>query len=345
MRAKQETRWFSQGLLALALLCAGCEQAESPRVPLPAGAAHFDPDRDPDNLPSDALSQRFGPVPVPSKKLRFGAVMKFLGNHYWQLLADGMSAKARSLGATLDVRSAASELDEAGQLQNMQAMVEQGYDVIFVSPQTNTNLQAAVRAARAAGIWVINVDDAVLDDASHYVGPNQYENGVRAANYLAQQFPAGGDVALIRGVENVYASQQRSQGFLDALKGKPFRVVADEHGDWDLQRALVLSTTIVGKHPGLIGIYCNNDIMALGAVEAVKRSARGKPALVLGTDGIAGAFDSIRAGGLAGTVDTLPYQTGEIAVEVAVRLLAGQALPRVVYSPQELVSRESLGQN
>jgi ribose transport system substrate-binding protein len=334
--------WTALGLLAVSLLCAGCERAETPRAPAVQGAPHFDPDREVDAMPSARLLERFGPVPRPAKALRFGAVMKFLGNGYWQLLADGMSAEAQALGATLDVRSAASEADEAGQVQNMQAMIDQGYDVIFVSPQTNTNLQAAVSAARAAGIWVINVNDAVLDDASHYVGPNQYENGVRAARYLAERYPAGGDVALIRGVKNVYAAQQRSQGFLESLKGKPFHLVADAHGDWDMQRTLELTTTIVRDHPGLIGIYCNNDIMAFGAIEAVKRAGLAGQTLVVGTDGIAMAFDSIRAGALTATIDSMPFKTGEVAVEVAVRLLAGQKLPRVVYSPQEMISRASL---
>jgi ribose transport system substrate-binding protein len=335
-------KWSTPGLLALLLLSSACERAEPPRQPVAQGAPHFDPDREVDAMPSADLLQRFGPVPKPAKPLRFGAVMKFLGNNYWQLLADGMSAKALAMGATLDVRSAASEADEAGQLKNMQAMVDLGYDVIFVSPQTNTNLQPAVRAAQAAGIWVINVDDAVLDDASHYVGPNQYENGVRAARYLAERHPAGGEVALIRGVKNVYAAQQRSQGFLDGLKGKPYRVVADEQGDWDLQRALDVSATILKGHPQLIGIYCNNDIMAFGAVEAVKRAGRAGQTLVVGTDGIGAAFDSIRADGLSATIDSMPFKTGEVAVEVAVRLLAGQKLPRVVYSPQDTVSKESL---
>jgi ribose transport system substrate-binding protein len=334
--------WTAPGLLAVTLLCAACDRAQAPRAPAIAGAPHFDPDREVDAMPSSGLLQRFGPLAPPAKPLRFGAVMKFLGNGYWQLLADGMSAKAQALGATLDVRSAASEADEAGQRQNMQAMIDQGYDVIFVSPQTNTNLQSVVSAARAAGIWVINVDDAVLDDASQYVGPNQYENGVRAAKYLAERYPAGGDVALIRGVKNVYAAQQRSQGFLDGLKGKPFHVVADAHGDWDMQRTLDVTSTIVRDHPGLIGIYCNNDIMAFGAVEAVKRAGRSGQTLVVGTDGISAAFDSIRAGALTATIDTMPFKTGEVAVEVAVRLLAGQKLPRVVYSPQDMVSRASL---
>jgi len=329
-------------VLALSLLCSGCERTAPPRAPATQGAPNFDPDRDADAMPAVDLRQRLGPLIKPTRPLRFGAVVKFLGNHYWQLLADGMSAKSGALGIPLDVRSAASEADEAGQLQAMHAMVDQRYDVIFVSPQTNTNLQPAVRAARAAGIWVINVDDAVLDDASHYVGPNQYENGVRAARHIAERYPAGGDVALIRGVKNVYAARQRSQGFLDALKDMPHRIVADEYGDWDMQRSLEVSAALIERHPGLVGIYCNNDIMALGAVEAVKRAGRTGQIAVIGTDGISAAFDAIRAGALSATVDTKPFETGEIAIEVAVRLLAGQKVPRVVYSPQHTATLTSL---
>jgi ribose transport system substrate-binding protein len=63
---------------------------------------------------------------------------------------------------------------------------------------------------------------------------------------------------------------------------------------------------------------------------------------VIGTDGISDAYASIKAGELTATVDSFPVLTGEVAMEVALRLQAGQKLPRVVATPQALVTKDNM---
>lgn len=81
--------------------------------------------------------------------------------------------------------------------------------------------------------------------------------------------------------------------------------------------------------------------MALGIVEAVKAAGLLDKVAVFGTDGISDAYASIRAGELTGTVDSFPVLTGEVALESALRLVAGQKLPRVVATPQALITRDN----
>ena len=90
------------------------------------------------------------------------------------------------------------------------------------------------------------------------------------------------------------------------------------------------ATAILKDHPNLKAFYANNDGMALGVVEAVKAAGKAEQVAVFGTDGISDAYAAVRAGDLTGTVDSFPVLTGEIAMEVALRLMAGQDLPRVV---------------
>lgn len=63
---------------------------------------------------------------------------------------------------------------------------------------------------------------------------------------------------------------------------------------------------------------------------------------VFGTDGVSDAYAPIRAGYLTSTVDSFPVLTGENALEVALRLLAGQPLPRVVATPKALFTRDNV---
>ncbi len=82
--------------------------------------------------------------------------------------------------------------------------------------------------------------------------------------------------------------------------------------------------------------------MALGIVEAVKAAGKLKDIAVIGTDGISDAYKSIKDGELITTVDSFPVLTGEVAMETALRLHAGQKLPRVVATPQALVTKENM---
>ena len=63
---------------------------------------------------------------------------------------------------------------------------------------------------------------------------------------------------------------------------------------------------------------------------------------VFGTDGISDAYASIRAGELTGTVDSFPVLTGEVAMEAALRIVAKEVLPRVVATPQALITKENV---
>lgn len=340
--------WITIGLLVVLAMLAGCAAvapAPAPAAEQPAAeeaAPRFDPDNASGALNWDQLEAEFGAIPEPAKPYKLGSIMKFMGNPYWQLLAKGMTDQAAKYNLTFEVQAAQSESDQAGQLANFETMLEKGFDAFMLSPQTDTNLVPAVEKAREKGVLLVNVDDAVLEDAEHFIGPKQYENGTRAAEYFIWKFAEGGKVAVIEGQPGVYAAGQRTQGFKDGLKDKPFEIVASVPADWDRQKALDAATTILQQHPDLLGFYVNNDGMALGVVEAVRNAGKLGETIVIGTDGIGEAYDSIRAGEMTGTVDSFPELTGNVAVDVTLRLLAGQELPRVIFSPQNLITQKNV---
>ncbi len=307
-------------------------------------APRFDPDNEKNSINWDQLTQKFGPVPSPSASYNVGSIMKFMGNPYWKLLAKGMDEQGAKYNLSFEVQAALSESDQAGQLANMETMIEKGYKAFLVSPQTDTNLLPAIEKARKAKILIVNVDDAVLPDAEHFVGPKQYENGIRAAKYFLTKYPQGGKVAVIEGQAGVYAAKQRTLGFKDTLVKTKFQVVASVPGNWDRQKSLDAATTILQQYPDLVGFYCNNDTMALGVVEAVRNLNKLGKVVIIGTDGIGEAYDSIRKGEMTGTVDSFPELTGQVSIDVAIRLLEGQKIPRAVFSPQNLITLKNIDQ-
>ncbi len=310
-----------------------------------ADLAPLNSDSEPDRIDWSQLDKKFGPMPAVPAGLKIGGVSKTLTNEYWRSLGEGYKSLAGKLGVSVAYQAAQSEGDQLGQLTIAEGMVTQGYKALLLSPQTDANLQPVMEQAKAAGITVVNVNDAVIPQAEHYVGNVQRDNGVRVANWFIKNRPEGGKVAIIEGQAGVYAAVQRTAGFKKTIEenGK-FKVVASVPGNWDRQLSYDAATTILQKNPDLIGFYCNNDGMALGVVEAVKAAGLQGKVVVFGTDGISDAYKSIAAGELTGTVDSFPVLTGEVAMETALRLYAGQKLPRVVATPQALITAENYKQ-
>ena len=301
-------------------------------------------DSEPDRIDWSQLAAKFGPFPKMPAGTKAGGVSKTLTNEYWRLLGQGYENFGKTAGVPVVYQAAQSEGDQLGQLSIAENLITQGESVLLLSPQTDANLQPALDEAKTAGIPVVNVNDAVIPQATHYVGNVQRDNGVRVARWFIANRPAGGKVAVIEGQAGVYAAAQRTDGFKSTLAkdSTKFQVVASIPGNWDRQLSYDAATNILQQHPDLVGFYCNNDTMALGVVEAVKAAGLGGKVAVFGTDGISDAYVSIRAGELTGTVDSFPVLTGEIALETGLRIVAKQNLPRVVSTPQALITKDNV---
>lgn len=305
--------------------------------------APLNSDTEKDRIDWSQLEAKFGPLPKLPQGMRAGGVSKTLTNEYWRSLGEGYEKFAKKAGVSVAYQAAQSEGDQLGQLTIAEGMVTSGFNVILASPQTDANLQPMMEQAKEAKIPVVNVNDAVIPQAEHYVGNVQRDNGVRVAKWFIENRPKGGKVAVIEGQAGVFAAVQRTDGFKSTIgQNKQFQVVASVPGNWDRQQSYDAATNILQQHPDLIGFYCNNDGMALGVVEAVKAAGLQGKVAVFGTDGISDAYKSIAAGDLTGTVDSFPVLTGEVAMETALRLVGGQKLPRVVATPQALITKDNL---
>ena len=300
-------------------------------------------DSEPDRMDWSELEAKFGAFPSVPSGTRVGGVSKTLTNEYWRSLGEGYANMAGAHDVEFVYQAAANEGDQLGQLSIAETLITQGFNALLLSPQTDANLLPAYEAAIAQGVPVLNVNDAVIPLVANYVGNVQKDNGVRVAQWFIDN-TSGGKVAVIEGQPGVFAAGQRTAGFTETAEAGGLDVVASVPANWSREQAFNAAATILQQHPDLIGFYANNDGMALGVMEAVKAAGKQDQTAVFGTDGISDAYASIRAGDLKGTVDSFPVLTGEIAMEVVLRMLDGQDLPRVVATPQALITADNVDQ-
>ena len=248
---------------AIALSCVASFAAETCPA-YPTGTA--------DKIESKDVEAKFGAVPAPKKDLHFAYVTKTLINEFWQDVASGIQKEAAKYNIKVDIQAAKDESSLSDQLNLAQTMLSNKPDALLLSPQSDSNLAPAIEAAKAQNIPTIIIDDARTEGASTYVGTDQVAIGAKAADFLHKTYPNGGKVAQIEGQAGSPNARKRIQGFTTELKKFPnLQLVASQPGDWDRLTAMNATSNILREHPDLIGVYANNDGMAFGVFEAVKR--------------------------------------------------------------------------
>lgn len=308
----------------------------------PQDAGEFNPDVAQDAMTIEELRAANGTEVAVPADAELAVVMKSLSNEFWRTLEEGYQQAASDAGITIEVDATTSENDEILQQTMTENFTTGGKTALMLSPISDSNLTSAVESAKAAGVLTVNVNDGLIAQANHYVGPNAAQNGELAAAWLSEKLGDQGEVAIVIGMPKAFAARQRTAGFKQwiADNNSGLVVVEEQNADWDRNQAKTIAANWIQNHPNLKGIFCNNDTMALGVVEAVKEA--GADILVVGVDGIGEAYESIRNGGLSATIDSFPFYMGQIATEVTLRSLNGETIPSVVQTPQALIDSSNV---
>ncbi|MCD7735407.1 MAG: substrate-binding domain-containing protein [Lachnospiraceae bacterium] len=343
---------LAMGLAAVMMVSFPACQILAEEAETEAESTEFDPDHDESGIDFTEMREQFGAMPEVADGLVIGGLVKQLQNEFWQSLKSGYEdmgtqiVENTGVELTVDVQAALDESDEEGQLTSMNNMINKAYDGILFSPISDSNLTSAVDTCNDGEIVAINVDDGVAQNTNYFVGPNAYQNGVLAAYWIAEKLDYEGQVAVVIGKVSAYAARERTAGFVDTIAeiAPDIEVVAQQSADWDRQTAKELTETWLTQYPDLDAVFSNNDDMALGVVEAVREyeEETGIHVYTVGVDGNSEAYDSIREGGLDATIDSFPYYMGMASMEVMVRQLNGQDMPKVIWTPQALIDSENV---
>jgi ribose transport system substrate-binding protein len=250
-------------------------------------------------------------------------------------------------GLELLVQAPERATDNEQQIQLIENMITQRVSAICVVPADSKSVVAAIVKANRANIPVLVLDNKVDEETARragativsFIGSDNFRGGQLAGKFIGDRLNGKGSVAILEGVSGVEAGIQRKAGFLDAIKQYPnIKVVASQPADWDREKGLNVTQSILTANPRLDAIFACNDEMALGAVRASKTGNGNKPVIV-GFDAINDALAAVRSGEMAATVAQLPAEVGRIGVATAIEKLQGKNVPTLVPTEVKLISQ------
>ena len=299
-----------------------------------------------------AAALAFGSAQAADKPV-YGVLMKTLSNPFWGAMEQGVRAGAKEADVEYFLQAVESDQAAEPQLNTCNTMLEKKPAVMITAAINSTILLPCLKHANELKIPVIDLDGN-LDpeitkkagvDVAFHIGSDNEAAGAKGADYVAETLgkDAKGPVLVIEGLSGNITGQKRARGFANELKkaAPGLAIVASLPGDWDRQKAANIANDTLQRHPDLVAIFCANDGMALGAVEAARAAGKDK-LIVVGVDGNSDAVKSILAGRLNASVVQLPYLVGKEAVENAKKLLGGGKVDENIYVPTLVLTKEVL---
>jgi len=218
----------------------------------------------------------------------------------------------------------------------VQAIAARPDAVLFV-PVHDTAMNGSVRKLNDAGIPLVNLLNRLTEGRFvAFVGSDDYRVGYEIAARLFRHLGGQGDIVVLEGVPGAVTSRDRKRGFNAALEQWPgIRVVATRAANYQQETARQVMAELLPGLPRLDGILSANDVMSLGAIEAL--TAAGRSAAVVGVNALPDAITAIKSGKLLATVDFDALKIACIAAEAAIRHLRGQPVPNDIELPVRIV--------
>lgn len=236
--------------------------------------------------------------------------------------------------------------DQATQTNQIQNFITQGVDVLIINPVNSSSAETITDMVVEAGIPLvyINREPAAEEEQRWtdnnwdvtYVGCDARQSGTYQGEMIADlgldtvDMNGNGkiDYIMIEGDPENVDAQYRTEYSIKALEDEGLEVncLDDQVGMWDQATAQQLVANSLSQYGDDIEVvFCNNDAMALGALQAIESAGRtvGKDIYLVGVDALSEALESVLAGTMTGTVFNDHFSQSHSAADAAINYLNG----------------------
>lgn len=246
------------------------------------------------------------------------------------------------LNDSLIVKLASSNDDNVLQNKQVNQFIDEGVDLLIVSPNQLSAISKSVERAYDKGIPVILYDRKTNSDKyTAFIGCDNYTIGKSMGTFIAQQLQGKGRIVEISGLEGSSPALERHRGFMDAIKPYPgLQVVASEEGNWKEEGGIQAMKRILKQTQDFDYVFAHNDCLAWGAYVAARQMRVKRNYKYTGVDGMAtegGGLELVRDGIFEASY--LYPTKGDEVIALAMKILKHQPYERDNYLSTSIITR------
>lgn len=246
------------------------------------------------------------------------------------------------LNDSLIVKLASSNDDNVLQNKQINQFVDEGVDLLIVSPNQLSAISKAVERAYDKGIPVILYDRKTNSDKyTAFIGCDNYTIGKSMGTFIAQQLQGKGRIVEISGLEGSSPALERHRGFMDAIKPySGLQVVASEGGNWKEEGGIQAMKRILKQTQDFDYVFAHNDRLAWGAYVAARQMRVKRNYKYTGVDGMAtegGGLELVRDGIFEASY--LYPTKGDEVIALAMKILKHRPYERDNYLSTSIITQ------
>ena len=253
--------------------------------------------------------------------------------------------------------------DQATQSGQIDSFIADEVDVLIINPVNSSSASTITDKVVAAGIPLVYInrepdaerEQAWVDDGikATYVGADARQSGTYQGEEIAElenKGDADGDgvvrYIMVQGDPENVDAQYRTEFSVKALTdaGMEVEELLKQRGDWDQARAQQIAQDALNQYGDKIEvIFCNNDAMALGALQAIEAAGRkvNEDIYLVGVDALTEAVQNVIDGKQTGTVFNNHFAQAQAASDIAVKFLNGEKVDAVNMVNYEKVTKDN----
>ena len=228
------------------------------------------------------------------------------------------------------VEFASAKDDNRVQIAQIERFIEQGADLIIVSPNEAKALTPVINKAFDRGVRVVLVDrKSASDKYTAFIGADNVAIGRAVGHFVGEHLGGKGRVMELQGLRGSSPAMERDSGFREALARYPqIKVVANAYADWFAQKAEIEAERMFKDVGGADLVFAQCDRMGIGAHQATQKLGI-KGVKIVGVDALPTPGDGIEAVKNGTFLATFVYPThGDEVLKLAMNILEGRPFQR-----------------
>lgn len=274
---------------------------------------------------------------------KIGLAVANLQAEFFNMMKQSVEAYGREKGYTIITVDAKG--DATTQVNQIQDLIAQDIDALIYIPAGATAASVPVKAARAAGIPVVNVDrNAEGAPGDVYIRSDSVQATRELGEWICKKTDGKGNAVVIHGQKGTSPEVDRTKGFTEGLTACPDVVITQNQWTerWAPDEGNKVAQDMLQRDPTISIIFGQADGIALGAAQAVKLAKPDHKIWVVGYDGDIGGLKGVQNGTLDATVTQPTFAMGRMAVDAVTDLLAKKAVSPDQPTSGVLTTRENV---
>ena len=260
---------------------------------------------------------------------RITLIVGVTGDEFYTTMECGAQDAAQELGAELTVQGP-EEFSAAEQTPILNAAIQANPDAILIAPTDRTAMVAPIQSAVNQDIAVVLVDTTIEKEeiALARISSDNVEGGRQAGEALAKQIGEEGKVLVISVKPGISTTDQRKEGFEEAIKEYPnIEYLGTEYCNDDPTVAASITTSTLQSNPDQKGIFGANVFSGQGAGTGVRQSGKKDQVSVVAFDASPTQVEDLREGNVDILIAQHPNDIGDKGVRIAVDYLKSDKEP------------------